>query len=53
MSNAIKFTNNGFITLRIKYKEVSNELMFEIEDTGIGISPEDLTKLRKFLRRPN
>ena len=54
MSNAIKFTNNGSITFRIKYNpEMFDELVFEIEDTGIGISPEKLSKLQKFLKNPN
>ena len=42
-SNAIKFTENGSITLRakrLKENEVSATLRFEVEDTGIGINPE-------------
>lgn len=43
INNAIKFTDNGGITLNIDYR---NELMiFEIVDTGIGISKEDYDKI--------
>ncbi|MDX2250406.1 MAG: ATP-binding protein [Bacteroidia bacterium] len=43
MSNAVKFTEEGSVTLRINYQyEVENigHIQFEVEDTGIGI-PED------------
>jgi signal transduction histidine kinase/CheY-like chemotaxis protein len=43
LTNAIKFTNQGRIILRVKAdNEDCNNLLFEIEDTGIGIAPEDL-----------
>ncbi len=48
VSNAIKFTERGTITLRvIKLVEDSNGVLarFEIEDTGIGIEPEPLASL--------
>jgi PAS domain S-box-containing protein len=39
LSNAVKFTNTGKIFLRC---ELKNEfLQFEVEDTGIGIDPEE------------
>ena len=50
INNAIKFTNNGSIALQIEKKSESCseiELLFKVEDTGIGIDPEDLTKLFK------
>jgi signal transduction histidine kinase/CheY-like chemotaxis protein len=43
LSNAIKFTTEGYVVLRVHAEEVSPtkaKLLFEIEDTGIGI-PED------------
>jgi signal transduction histidine kinase/ActR/RegA family two-component response regulator len=43
LSNALKFTSNGYIVLRIlkeKEEENSIDLRIEVEDTGIGI-PED------------
>lgn len=47
-SNALKFTETGHITLRVKEEAQSDEaatLRFEVEDSGIGISPEALSKL--------
>jgi PAS domain S-box-containing protein len=58
IGNAIKFTAEGGVNLRIK-KEQLNEnqpqnlsvnnccLLFEIEDTGSGISPEEMDSLFK------
>ncbi|MDH4284575.1 MAG: response regulator, partial [Gallionellaceae bacterium] len=46
--NAIKFTETGSITLRATCLEEDDEsalLRFEVEDTGIGIAPEDLHRL--------
>jgi two-component system sensor histidine kinase RpfC len=43
VSNAIKFTSKGTITLRItglSVKESEAQILFEIEDTGIGIDPK-------------
>jgi len=40
MDNAIKFTENGFVELRVKIVSIQNGdtiIQFEIEDTGIGI----------------
>ena len=57
LGNAIKFTEKGRITLRVGVKEgthrnalslsASSEvrLEFEIEDTGIGIAPEDTHRI--------
>lgn len=43
ISNSVKFTRNGKIYIRIKKLEQTDKdtlLRFEIQDTGIGISPE-------------
>lgn len=47
ISNALKFTTQGFIKLSIhKITEKSkNFLQFSVEDTGIGIKEEDIKKL--------
>ena len=48
LGNAIKFTNSGAITLRAAVAEENAQeavLRFEIEDTGIGIAPQDLARL--------
>ena len=40
LSNAIKFTDSGYVSLRVRYRyQVAD---FEIEDTGIGISKNDI-----------
>jgi signal transduction histidine kinase len=54
LDNALKFTNNGGVTLRISSDATSpdhlqeyehSSLYFEIEDTGIGISELDLDRI--------
>ncbi len=49
IGNAIKFTDSGFIKLSVYSSEINKEkrkvdIMFEVEDTGIGIS-EDQKKV--------
>jgi PAS domain S-box-containing protein len=43
LSNAAKFTENGRITLAVSRDE--HEIVFEVADTGIGLSPEQLGNL--------
>lgn len=53
MNNAIKYTEEGSVTLSIsgKLKKKDVILHVEVKDTGIGIKPEDMTKLfEKFQR---
>ncbi|MCB1191767.1 MAG: response regulator [Leptospiraceae bacterium] len=48
LGNALKFTESGRISLRVKLGNVtenSHELRFEVEDTGIGISSDYLEKI--------
>lgn len=50
ISNAIKFTETGEITIATKRLTIENgkvELLFSVKDTGIGISQENITKLFK------
>ncbi|MCA9554344.1 MAG: hypothetical protein KC933_30190 [Myxococcales bacterium] len=42
LSNAVKFTHTGSITLRVSPRPKEN-LRFEVEDSGIGISPASTT----------
>lgn len=45
LSNSIKFTlKNGFVNLKVSYEE-SIGVKFEVSDTGIGISKENMKKL--------
>jgi len=48
VSNAIKFTDRGAVTVRVlplALTETAVRLRFEVSDTGIGIGPEALAKL--------
>jgi signal transduction histidine kinase len=45
LSNAAKFTEGGDITLRLRRE--GDLVAFEVEDTGIGIAPENLGALFK------
>ncbi len=44
LSNAIKFTEKGTVTLLVK-ELVPNKINFEIRDTGIGLTEEQMGKL--------
>jgi two-component system phosphate regulon sensor histidine kinase PhoR len=50
LSNAIKYTpNGGEVTLRSRSND--NEVVFEVEDTGVGLDEEDREKVfQKFYR---
>ncbi|SMP64515.1 hybrid sensor histidine kinase/response regulator [Noviherbaspirillum suwonense] len=43
LANAVKFTDNGTVTLRFSYARELAE--FEIEDSGVGIAPEDIERI--------
>lgn len=48
VSNAVKFTHHGTITVRCKLEKKSGQMhhiRFEVEDTGIGIPPEKLSSI--------
>lgn len=47
LTNAVKYTHEGTVWLRVKCAQINDEatLIFEVEDTGIGIREEDLPKL--------
>ncbi|MEM9539164.1 MAG: ATP-binding protein [Cyanobacteria bacterium P01_E01_bin.42] len=50
LGNAIKFTDAGSVILRVdilEQDETHVELSFQAIDTGVGIAPENLTKLFK------
>jgi len=40
ITNAVRFTEKGSITVRAERS--NNEVVFAVEDTGVGIAPEDL-----------
>lgn len=45
--NAIKFTADGRVTLRVKYQKDINQMEFNVEDSGIGMSAEQISELFK------
>ncbi|MGB5397745.1 MAG: ATP-binding protein, partial [Gammaproteobacteria bacterium] len=44
-SNALRFTNNGIITLCIAFDQDKNQLVIAVKDTGIGMSEVVLNRL--------
>lgn len=53
MTNAIKYTNEGFVTMRATYskQEYGINLNVFVKDTGIGISEENLEQLFESFQR--
>jgi PAS domain S-box-containing protein len=47
LSNACKFTEHGTISLRVSREDTAPQawLRFEVEDTGIGMTPEQMARL--------
>jgi signal transduction histidine kinase/CheY-like chemotaxis protein len=46
LSNALKFTENGGVCVKVSdLRQTGPNLRFEIQDTGIGISPENIGRL--------
>ncbi len=51
VGNALKFTQEGGVNVRVQCKRLNDQnantaqLMFEVEDTGVGMAPEELDKL--------
>jgi signal transduction histidine kinase/CheY-like chemotaxis protein len=45
VSNAIKFTSDGWISLSVSYSEETSEITFAITDTGIGINIDEFDGL--------
>jgi PAS domain S-box-containing protein len=54
LSNAVKFTpENGRVEVRVRCDE-EQSFRLEVEDTGVGISPEEIAKLfQEFQQLPN
>ena len=45
LDNAWKFTEKGYIELRCDYDQPARQLRLIVEDTGIGIKPEDRDRI--------
>lgn len=48
VSNAIKFTHEGSVTIRLSYDKTNSKLVFRVTDTGIGMTPEQRDAIAKF-----
>lgn len=46
-ANAVKFTKAGYTRLTISYHSDSNQLFFVVEDSGIGMSELEMTRIFK------
>lgn len=46
-SNAIKFTKEGYTKLTISYQSSCNKLFFVVEDTGIGMTEQEMSRIFK------
>jgi len=47
LSNSLKFTKVGFISLKIKYEIQDSKLIFNVLDSGVGIKQEFLKRIFK------
>ncbi len=48
LTNAVKYTHEGGFVLKVELKEKTEkhcDIYFAVEDTGIGVKPEDMVKL--------
>lgn len=45
VSNAVKFTNTGYIKIRAEVTDLENVFMFSVTDSGKGIRKQDQTKI--------
>lgn len=45
VNNAIKFTNAGSVTIRVSYRKADSVVKFDVIDTGVGMSPEQIERL--------
>ena len=45
ISNAVKFTDVGSVTIRLSYSVPKRELTVAVLDTGIGIKDDDISRL--------
>jgi|GEM_PF-822221 len=43
LGNAVKFTDEGHVTLQVYFEQTTSTFCFIIQDTGVGISPEHLS----------
>jgi signal transduction histidine kinase len=45
LGNAVKFTDHGEVCIRARHEQAIDEVVFEVEDTGIGIAAQNLPRV--------
>lgn len=45
LTNAVKYTDQGTITLEVDFKQEDSTVIFRVKDTGIGIREQDMERL--------
>lgn len=53
LSNAIKFTQSGGVTVKVSYDAARTKLQLEVIDTGMGIAPDQMSKLFNIFTQAN
>lgn len=54
VSNAVKYTRQGWIRVSVAYDEATDQVSLSVQDTGIGISPAEQKRVfEKFYRCEN
>lgn len=54
ISNAVKYTNKGFVAITIKWEKTGDDrgcMQVFVEDSGIGIKPEDMDRITEYFIR--
>ncbi len=46
-SNALKFTEQGSITIEVRWDNMINQLLFTVSDSGIGMNDEQMSQIFK------
>ena len=48
LGNAVKFTDSGTVTVRVACDTAAERMTFAVEDTGVGMTPEQLDRIARF-----
>jgi len=53
LGNAFKFTKDGDVTLTVRHDEKKDLVVFEVCDTGMGMTTDQMTRLFQSFSQPN